>query len=112
MHTSNPPKDTFGNFLKTTVKIPTIIPRSPFPQIATNLSNSQMHDPNWLAHHIFDEKGIKQSIDNLLAGLDSQTWQRSTGNKLGRLADGIPGRVDGIGTIGFIHKRDVPRDKK
>ena len=111
VHTSTNPSDTFTNFLKTSVTVPTIIPRSPFPRITTNLPNSKMHNPNWLAYHIFDERGKKQSIDNLLAGPDSKTWQRSTANELGRLADGIPGRVKGTGTIGFLHRRDIPRGR-
>ena len=35
-------------------------------------------------------------------------WQNSYGNKLGRLAQGMSGRVEGTNTFFFIHKKDVP----
>eukprot|EP00957_Ditylum_brightwellii_P008414 637114-Ditylum_brightwellii.AAC.1 len=42
----------------------------------------------------------------------SNTWLTSTGNKLGRLADGIPGHVEGSNTIGFIKESVIPKGKK
>ena len=38
----------------------------------------------------------------------SELWQNSYGNKLGRLAQGMPGRVEGTDIIFFVHKKDVP----
>jgi len=38
-------------------------------------------------------------------------WSHSYGNKIGRLAQGIPGRNTGTNTIKFIHKNQVPRDR-
>ena len=35
-------------------------------------------------------------------------WQSSSGYKLGRLAQGMPGQVEGTSTIFFIKKKDVP----
>ena len=35
-------------------------------------------------------------------------WKNSYGNELGRLTQGVPGRVEGTNTIFFIHKKDVP----
>eukprot|EP00957_Ditylum_brightwellii_P196504 14972391-Ditylum_brightwellii.AAC.1 len=40
------------------------------------------------------------------------TWISSTGNELGRLADGIPGQVEGSNTIGFIKKSAISKGKK
>ncbi len=37
------------------------------------------------------------------------TWTHSYGNKLGWLAQGMPGRVTGMDTIFFIPKDKVPR---
>ena len=44
-------------------------------------------------------------------------WQSSYGDEIGRLAQGMPGRVEGTDTIFFIKKKDVPghssyRDRK
>ena len=35
-------------------------------------------------------------------------WQSSYGEKIGRLAQGMPGQVEGTNTIFFIKKKDVP----
>ena len=35
-------------------------------------------------------------------------WQRSYGDEVGHLAQGMPGRVEGTDTIFFIKKKDVP----
>ena len=35
-------------------------------------------------------------------------WQNSYGEKLGRLAQGITGQVEGTNKIFFINKKDVP----
>jgi len=34
------------------------------------------------------------------------------GDEIGRLAQGLPGRVDGTNTIFFIHKHEVPPDRR
>ena len=34
-----------------------------------------------------------------------KTWQKSYGNEVGRLAQGMPGRVEGTNTLFFIHKQ-------
>jgi hypothetical protein len=39
-------------------------------------------------------------------------WQRAFGNKLRRLAQGMPGRVEGTNTIFFIHKSEIPADRR
>ena len=68
--------------------------------------------PSLVANHIFDENGKKQSIDNLITGPDNEIWLRSTANELGRLAAGIPGRVEGTKTVTFMHKSQVPKNRK
>ena len=40
-----------------------------------------------------------------------EVWGNSFGNEIGRLAQGIPGRVEGTDTIDFIHKHAVPHDR-
>ena len=40
-----------------------------------------------------------------------EVWGKSSGNEIGRLAQGIPGRVDGTDTIFFVEKQDVPCDR-
>ena len=40
-----------------------------------------------------------------------EAWSISFGNKIGRLAQGMPGRVEGTNTIFFIPKASVPVDR-
>ena len=40
----------------------------------------------------------------------STIWRKAYGKELGRLAQGIPGIVQGTNTIVFIAKDDVPTD--
>ena len=40
-----------------------------------------------------------------------EAWGRSFGNEIGRLAQGMPGRVTGTETIFFIHKTEVPTNR-
>ena len=37
-----------------------------------------------------------------------KVWGASYGNKLGWLAQGIPGRVEGTNDIMFINREDIP----
>ena len=62
--------------------------------------------------HIFDEKGKKQSIDDLLRSKDKAYWNRGLDNEMGRLSNGIPNRITGSNTINFIHKNAIPKNKK
>ena len=64
------------------------------------------------ANHIYDDTGRKETIDTLLAGKNSSTWVTALSNELGRLSQGIDGRVVATNTIDFITKTDVPYDKK
>ena len=40
-----------------------------------------------------------------------KTWMPAYGKEIGRLAQGIPGVVDGMDTIVFIEKNEVPSDR-
>ena len=71
-----------------------------------------MWQPELIANHIFDDRGRKQSIDDLIKGPMKETWLRSTANELGRIANGIPNRIRGTDCIVFIPKSKVPPGKK
>ena len=62
--------------------------------------------------HIFNESGKKETMDSLLAGKDSAIWWKALGNELGRLSQGIGDRVVGTETLEFIHRSEVPSNKK
>ena len=40
-----------------------------------------------------------------------KTWSTSFANEVGRLARGVGGRIMGTGTMGFISKNDVPKER-
>ena len=40
-----------------------------------------------------------------------KTWQKSYGDEVGRLAQGMPERVEGTDTLFFIRKIDVPTQR-
>ena len=40
-----------------------------------------------------------------------QVWGESFGNEIGRLAQGMPDRVEGTNTMFFVHKSEVPQDR-
>ena len=82
-----------------------------FPKIRTP-APTHIWKPKLVANHIFNDKGKKQSIDNLIIGPMKTTWLRSTANELGRIANGIPDRVRGTDCIEFIPKSKVPKGKK
>ena len=63
--------------------------------------------------HIYNDQTSKQeTIDTLLAGSNAQTWRHALSNRIGRLAKGVAGCVAATKTIKFIHKHEVPCDKK
>ena len=39
-------------------------------------------------------------------------WGKSFGDEVGRLAQGMPGRVEGTDTLFFIHQHEVPPDRR
>ena len=62
--------------------------------------------------HIFDVDGKKMNIDQLLKGKNGLLWNRGLDNELGRLSNGIPGRITRSNTITFINKNSVPKGEK
>ena len=40
-----------------------------------------------------------------------EIWGHGYGNEVGRLAQGMKGRVDETNTMHFIHKHEVPQDR-
>ena len=74
--------------------------------LTTYNENKQKNSIN----HIFEENK-KQSIDTLLQGENKNTWQQELNNELGRLSNGFE-KIKGTNTITFIHKRDIPNNKK
>lgn len=40
-----------------------------------------------------------------------ELWTKAGANELGRLAQGVGGRIDGTNTIFFIHKHEIPQDR-
>ena len=51
------------------------------------------------AYHIYKKQGIKEAIDTVLMGGDSDTWWKAVGNELGRLANGIDNHIRATNTI-------------
>jgi hypothetical protein len=41
-----------------------------------------------------------------------ETWQKSTANEFGRLAQGVGGRIKGTDTITFIRHHEMPQDRQ
>ena len=59
--------------------------------------------------HIFD-KGKKLSLDQLMKR--DRIWTVSLSNELGRVMQGVGGRIKGTDTMEFISKNDIPKNKK
>ena len=62
--------------------------------------------------HLYNKLGKKETIDSLLAGPHSATWCTALANELGRLTNGVHGRVCAINTIRFILRSDISSDRK
>ena len=90
--------------MKTNLKIPKL---PSFKKFLATYNKTEQKD---YINHIFEEKK-KQSIDALLQGENKNTWQQALNNELGRLSNGY-GKIKGTNTIAFIHKRDIPNNKK
>ena len=41
-----------------------------------------------------------------------QVWGKSFGNEIGRLAQGMPNRVDGTDTMFFIDENKIPKNRR
>ena len=62
--------------------------------------------------YLYNKLGKKETIDSLIAGTHSATWWTALANELGRLTNGVHGRVCATNTIHFILRSDIPSDKK
>ena len=62
--------------------------------------------------HLYNKLGKKETIDTLLSGPHSSTWWTTLSNELGRLTNGVHGRVCATNTIRFILRFDIPSDRK
>jgi hypothetical protein len=67
-----------------------------------------------VANHVIDDQtGKILTYRDLIARDDLRViWSRSFANELGRLAQGVGGRVQGTNTIFFIHYHQVPKDRR
>ena len=62
-----------------------------------------------MANAVIGEGDESLEYKQLIANPKTQaTWTHSYGNKLGQLAQGMPGHNTGTNTIFFIHKSQVP----
>ena len=53
--------------------------------------------------------GYNQRIKH---GKMQQTWWTASANEFGRLMQGVGGRITGTNTLFFIHKSEVPKDRR
>jgi hypothetical protein len=83
-----------------------------FRQYAVQHIQALHHFSSPSINHVYDDKGKKQSIDDLLKSKMKPTWEISLSNEIGRLAQGVGNRVAGTDTIDFIQKNEVPANKK
>jgi len=61
---------------------------------------------------VIGDNGKLLEYKHLIANSKTRaTWSHSYGNKIGRLAQGMPGRNTGTNTIFFITKNQVPRER-
>ena len=74
--------------------------------------NHPTSNPSQSCMHIFNDTGKKKSLDDLLTGTDKDVWTKSLSNELGRLAQGNVHGIKATDTIDFIHKKNIPSDRK
>jgi hypothetical protein len=66
-----------------------------------------------MTNTVLGKKGKLLEYQHLTANPKTrQTWTHSYGNKLGRLAQGMPGRAKGTDTIFFIPRHKVPKERE
>ena len=66
-----------------------------------------------MANAVIGEDGSILEYKHLIADPKTRaTWQQSFGNEFGRLAQGMPGGVEGTNTIFFIKKANIPTDRR
>ncbi len=65
-----------------------------------------------MANSVMGANGELLEYHHLIANQTTRaTWQHSYGNKIGRLAQGMPGQNTGTNTIIFIKKNQVPHNR-
>jgi hypothetical protein len=108
-------------------RVPIVAPPVPEPRVRTPESPlvAQTATSERYAHHIAalattpPTAGKQGSLKKLLLGPDGKTWERSLTNEWGRLLSHGIGtsrplaeQIEGTGTIFFIKKSQVPKDRK
>ena len=83
-----------------------------FRQYAVQHIQALHHFSNTSVNHVYDDNDKKHLIDDLLKGKMKPTWKIGLSNEIGRLEQGVSDRVAGTNTIDFIHKTEVPTNKK
>ena len=61
---------------------------------------------------INEETGKLEEYGALLKGPDKEVWEKAYANDLGRLAQGVQGRIEGTNTVFFISHSEVPKEKR
>jgi hypothetical protein len=65
-----------------------------------------------MANSVISKQGKLLEYQHLIANPKTRaTWTHSHGNKLGRLAQGMPGQTKGTDTIFFIPRHKVPKER-
>ena len=94
------------------VEIAMMATESAPPRINNNLQTGI----SWfgeMANSVIDDDGKILEYRHLIANPKTRKiWQQAFGNELGRLAQEMPGRVEGTNTIFFIRKSDIPADRR
>ena len=71
---------------------------------------SNIPDSSNQMNHIFNSKGIKMSINQLIVE-EPRTWKESVSNEIGRISQGVR-NVKGNNFLVFIPRHKVPANKK
>ena len=73
---------------------------------ACNLSQPQ-------SNAVLNDNGKKLEYRQLINNPETaRTWNTSSANEFGRLAQGVGNRVEGTNTLRFIRKKDIPKGKR
>eukprot|EP00804_Cyclotella_cryptica_P012914 CCRYP_002274-RA/>CCRYP_002274-RA protein AED:0.23 eAED:0.09 QI:0/0/0/1/0/0/2/0/1265 len=85
----------------------------PTPTVTAQRAASRMFPTDFLNAVLNENTGELMEYRHLIKDRKySTTWKKAYGKELGRLAQGIPGLVQGTNTIVFITKDDVPTDRR
>jgi hypothetical protein len=75
--------------------------------------NSEISWLGEMANSVIGKDGTILEYRHLIADPATRAvWQRSFGNEIGRLAQGMPGRVTGTNTIFFVRRANIPADRQ